>query len=184
MAIMPFAGYKTDVVKWMDKKSFESEMREYVVFFFSFQKMEVAARERAITLAESRLRSTEGLQKEEIFQKDSDSVKSAKEKKNLGIEKEVHDYIMLLRSFLPVSLSDDSIVSTHLRLKYGIASFPEFLVMVAEALVFRREIGVRDLEGLRIAEPSFSATDWDFSVPELKNTGKTPSRKREREWKR
>lgn len=182
MAIMPFAGYKTDVVKWMDKKSFESEMREYVVFFFSFQKMEVAARERAITLAESRLRSTEGLQKEEIFQKDSDSVKSAKEKKNLGIEKEVHDYIMLLRSFLPVSLSDDSIVSTHLRLKYGIASFPEFLIMIMETLVFCREIGVRDLEGFYgIAEPSFSATDWDFSVPELKKYGKDPeSKKRKR----
>ncbi len=177
----PIVRYQYSTIKWMDRSNFESEFKNFVVGFFSFQKLGGETRERLVSLVESKLRDIQDLRQEIINQVDPDHVRGEKEKRNLEKEKKVFEYIKLLRSFLPHGREAGSVVSSGLSERHGVDTFPQLLVMVMEALVFRRETGMRDLEVYyAIKPPAVSTAEWDFPLAELKKAGKDPETRRKR----
>ncbi len=55
----------------------------------------------------------------------------------------IHDAAAVV---LPGAVRSDSALSQQLRQKYGLQSYPQLLLVLVEALVFRREIDYRDLD--------------------------------------
>ncbi len=180
MIAAPLVQYSYDLIKWMDRGTFEDELRLFVVPFFSFLKLPAETREMIILQIENRLRMTDDLRKEEAGENEPDSIRHAKEKRNLEREKQVYEYMMLLRSFLPGSVRSDSALSQQLRQKYGLQSYPQLLLALMEALVFRRGIDYRDLDAYYgIRPPVVSVIEWDYGIDAVKKAGKDPeSRKR------
>lgn len=176
----PLIEYQYDTIKWMDRKSFESELRNFVLPFFAFQKVSIERREQILQTVENMLRTLPDFKKEEAQANEPDNVKRGKDKTNLAREKKIYEYMMLLRSFLPVRLNDEDKISTHLKLRYDITSYPEFLRMIMEVLVFWCEIGIKELERYyEIEAPTVRTNDWDYRLSELRKVGKDPeSRKR------
>lgn len=181
----PLIEYRYDTLKWMERSTFESELKDFVVFFLSFQKLDPELRERLILLVENKLRLIPELSKEIINQNDAEHVRNEKEKINLSREKLVYEFMVLLRSFLPAALKSDSMISEHLKSNYGIASYPQFLLTLMEGLVFWREIDFRELERYyEVRPPSVSSSEWDFSVDELRRFGKDPESRKKRQRER
>ena len=169
----PFMKVPPDKLKWMDRRSFEPEIRGYVIHFFSFLKMTVEKKESLLLLIENTLRAQEDLKKETVHDDDSDSKVREKEKKNLEREKIVHEYLLCLRSFLPAAIDSESAVERHLRHNYSIPSLGEFLKITLEALVFQREVAINDITGYySIDAPAVSGDVWDYSPEFLKKIGK------------
>jgi hypothetical protein len=182
MIATPLVQYSYDSIKWMDRGAFEDELKDFVVPFFSFLKLPAETRELIILQVENRLRAADDLRKEEIVSSDSGTARNAKEKRNLEKEKQVYEYMMLVRSFMPGSVRADSALSQTLRQKYGVQSYPHLLLSLMEALVFRREIEYRDLDAYYdIRPPVVSALEWDYSLEAVRKAGKDQeSRKRRR----
>lgn len=181
----PLIEYRYDSLKWMERATFESELKDFVVFFLSFQKLDVETRERLILLVEEKLRLIPELAKEIINQNDSEHVRNEKEKQNLAREKLVFEFMMIMRSFLPASMKADSVVSEHLRKNYGIPSYPQLLLILMECLVFWREIDFRELERYyEVRPPSVSRSEWDFNIDELKRHGKDPESRKKKKRER
>lgn len=182
MIATPLVQYSYESIKWMDRGAFEDELKNFVVPFFSFLKLPAETRELIILQVENRLRAADDLRKEEVVSSDSGAARNAKEKRNLEKEKQVYEYMMLVRSFLPGSVRADSALSQTLRQKYGIPSYPHLLLALMEALVFRREIEYRDLDAYYdIRPPVVSAVEWDYSPEAVRKAGKDQeSRKRRR----
>lgn len=180
MIATPLVQYSYDSIKWMDRGAFEDELKDFVVPFFSFLKLPAETREMIILQLENRLRMTDDLRKEEAGTNEPEATRRVKEKRNLEREKQVYEYMMLLRSFLPGAVRSDSALSQQLRQKYGLQSYPQLLLVLVEALVFRREIDYRDLDAYYdIRPPVVSAVEWDYSLDAVKKAGKDPeSRKR------
>ncbi|HSV98022.1 MAG TPA: hypothetical protein VLM75_13965 [Spirochaetota bacterium] len=180
MIATPLVQYSYDSIKWMDRGAFEDELKDFVVPFFSFLKLPAETREMIILQLENRLRMTDDLRKEETATNESDAARREKEKRNLEREKQIYEYMMLLRSFLPGAARSDSALSQQLRQRYGLQSYPQLLLALMEALVFRREIDYRDLDAYYgVRPPVVSAIEWDYSLDAVKKAGKDPeSRKR------
>ncbi len=169
----PLIQYRYATIKWMDRTSFDTELRDFVLYFFSFQKLDIEVREQMLSLVENFLRVSDDLKKEVINQKDPNSVVREKEKKNLAKEKQVYEFMMLMRSFLPAELSSDDVLSARLRSDYGVASYRQFLVLIMEALVYWRETDEKEIGNYyAVAAPAVSATEWDYSAAEVKKAKK------------
>jgi len=181
MLIAPFSQVPPDRAKWMDRSVFEPELKDYAIYFFSFLRLDGETREQLFLLVESRLRELDGLRKEPFDERDTDAVRRDKEKKNLSSEKTIHEFIGLIRSFLPATIGAESALSALLKKKYGLPSFPDFLLASLEALVFEREVAPADIvEHYAIGAPTVRTDSWDYSADYLKKIGKDPETKRRR----
>jgi len=175
MMDMPFSKHRFDSIKWMERSSFEREFKDYIIHFFSIIKLDVETRERIILQIENTLRSFDNLRKEEIAQDDSEHIKREKEKNNLKREKEIYDYIMLIRSFLPTDINEDNHLSKLLKHKYHIDHFSDLLLYITEALIFQRPFQTDDMINyFKIEAPKVSLEAWDYSEELLKKVGKDP----------
>ena len=176
----PLVEYQYDTIKWLDRNAFESELKNFVLPFFAFQKVSIERREHILQTIETMLRTLPDYKKEEINEKDPEQVRREKEKLNLAREKRVYDYMVLMRSFLPSKVDEDNKINVLLRNRYDIPTYAEFLRMVMEVLVFWCDMDYRDLERYyEIETPVVRTGDWDYSLSELKKYGKDPeSRKR------
>lgn len=178
----PLGRQSLDTVKWMERQNFEREFKKYLINFFAFQKLGAEIREKIILAVEDRLRSQEDLAKEELNEKDPDPVKARKEKKNLQKEKAIYEYMLLIRSFIHGELTDDTRVAKHLRSFYGIQNFEQFLIMIAEVLMFQRPVNIANITRYyEIETPRVSSDIWDYSDDFLRQIGKDPESRRKRQ---
>ncbi len=171
--------------KWMDQNSFETELRPYIYSFFSFQAVPIELREQVISTIESKLRVLPVYRKYEIIPGDPENIKKEKEKQNSVREREVNDYLMVLRSFMPPGVRVEDRVSTFLSAHYGVASFAHLLMILMEILVIWKEIDAAALQDyLEVAPPRVSKIDWEYSLDDLKKFAKDPESRRKRRLER
>ncbi|MDY6935334.1 MAG: hypothetical protein SVZ03_14060 [Spirochaetota bacterium] len=177
----PIVKYSFDELKWMDRRSFELELKSYIVHFFSFLTIDIETKEQIILLVENKLRLSDDLLKEKIDQTDSESLKREKEKRNLDKEKKIYEYMMILRSFLPTRIDSESVLSNQLRLRYGISSLSELLIILIEALIFLKDVEIKDItDYFNITAPQINGEVWDYSIDFLKTVGKDEESRKER----
>ncbi len=177
----PLIGYDLDVIKWMDRVDFESELRGYTVGFFSFQLLDSETREQIILVAENKLRLLDDFKKEIVNEKDSEQTKRAKEKRNLSREKSIYEYMVDLRAFLSSVTNSNDSVSKYLGVNYSIESLTQLLLIILGALVFKREIeSDQVISYYEITAPTVRDDVWDYSLDYLKKIGKDPESRRKR----
>ncbi len=173
LAETPLIHLKYDVVKWMERPQFDRELKAWVSWFYSFLKLEGDLRERIILETEIRLRSLEELRKEELINGEPEAFRREKEKRNLAKEKQIYEYMMNLRSFLPIDVKQDCLLSKRLKQDFGIGSLAELLMAIEEALVFQRPVTREQImEYYRIEAPFVSIVAWDYSEEYLITVGK------------
>ncbi len=182
MLTVPFSGTSPETIRWMERHHFERELKDYVQYFFSFFKLDQEEKERIIQVSEETLRQLKEYGKLEITPDLPDAERRYREKENLNREKAIFNYIQHLRSFLPATLSDDTLINSMLLKRYGIESLSELLFMVLEVLVYQRSFDQREIYVyFDIEPPRVSSTLWDYSEDLLRKVGKDPgarSRKR------
>ena len=178
----PLVKYPYDSLKWMERQTFERELKAYVVNYYSFLKLDGQTRESIILMMENKLRMIDELRKEDVLKHDSDQSRAAKEKRNLDRERKVYEYIMAVRSFLPVSPFEDNMLSRKLKNSYNIDHFTVFLNSMLEALVYQRPFSEKELNTyFDIHAPVVSKNKWDYSEDILKKVGKDPESQRRKE---
>ncbi len=171
----PLVNLRYDAIKWLERPQFERELRDWMASFFSFLKMDGETRERMLTEAEMRLRSLDDYKKDEHIEGEPEAYRKEKEKRNLEKEKKIHEFMLMMRSFLPIEAEQESMLSKRLDQRYGIGGFYPFLNAMAEALVFQRPISLQDIEiYFKIEAPFASVAAWDYSDDFLKKVGKDP----------
>lgn len=177
----PLIRYNLDIIKWMDRSDFESELRSYTVGFFSFRLLDSETREQILLMAENKVRILDDFKKEIVNEKDSEQLKRAKEKRNLAREKLIYEYMMNLRVFMSSVTDSNDSVSRYLNTNYSIESLSQFLLIILEALVFKREIEAdKIIAYYEITSPVVSSEVWDYSLDYLKKIGKDPESRRKR----
>ncbi len=184
LAEVPLLNLRYDAVKWLERPQFERELKGWLTSFYSFLKMEGDTRERMLTEAETRLRSLEDYRKEEHMDGEPEAYRKEKEKRNLEKEKRVHEFMLLMRSFLPIEEMQESMLSKRLEQKFRVGGFPDLLKAIAEALVFQRPLRNSDMDTyFRVEAPFANSASWDYSEDYLKKVGKDPEsfRKKRRE---
>jgi len=175
LAEMPLIHLNYDVIKWMERPQFDRELKTWACWFYSFLKLEGELRERIILESEIRLRSLEDLRKEELIDGEPESSRREKEKHNLEREKQIYEYMMLYRSFLPIDPKQDCLLSKRLKQEFGIGSLAELILAIEEALVFQRPlIPEQIISYYRIGAPFVSIVAWDYSEEYLVTVGKDP----------
>jgi len=171
-----------DSVKWMERKNFEREFKGFTTKFFAFSKLSNEIREKILLDVENKLRHLPELKKEEVTEDDAETIRKSKEKSNYTKEKQIYNFMMLLRSFLPTDLEDGGLLMKGLKKKYNINSLWEILFISQEVLVFQRPIVLQDLlDYYNIQEPVVSSSTWNYSESFLKEIGKDPETKRKKE---
>jgi len=182
LMISPLSRHDFYSVKWMERQNFDREFKPFINNFFSFLKLNVETRENIILIVEDTLRSLEDLKKFEISGRDPEQVKRDKEKKNLEREKQIYEYMMMLRSFLPNTVRDDTVLSKRLNNKHHISTLPDFLFILSEALIFQKTIGLNEINIYYNTEPPVvSSEKWDYSEDVLKKFGKDPESRKKRQ---
>jgi len=172
----PLIKFNLNEIKWKDRILFESEFKSYIENFYSFIKLNIETKEQIMLVIENQLRKMDDLKKEDSNQETKKELKIEKEKRNYQKEKIIYEYITIIRSFLPSTLTSESFLSNHFRLNNEISSFPEFLVIIMEALVFQREISAKDIISYyKITPMVVSDKVWDYSIDFLKKVGKDPA---------
>lgn len=185
MMDIPLAKHNYDTVKWMERNNFEREFKNYIVNFFSFLKLETSTRENLIELIDIKLRVSSDLAKEKRSEFDSDQMKRNNEKRNLEKEKEIHEYISLLRSFLVSKQNDDSLISAKLKKQFGIENLSTLLLMISETLIFQKPVTLIELSKyFKISEPVVSADRWDYNENILKKIGKDQTSRKQKNIKK
>ncbi|OHD63031.1 MAG: hypothetical protein A2176_09430 [Spirochaetes bacterium RBG_13_51_14] len=173
MTEVPLVHLRYDAVKWMERVQFEREMRNWITWFFSFLKLDGEVREKILIEVENRLRMMDDLRKDNFIDGEPDAYRRDKEKRNLEKEKQVYEYIMLLRSFLPVDPRQECLLSKRLKQRYGLDSFVDLLMAIEDALVFQRPMRQDDVETyFGVCAPLVSSIAWDYSEDFLKKVGK------------
>ena len=87
-----------------------------------------------------------------------------------------------MRSFLPMEIKDECVLSKHLKQKFNIKNFSEMLLMIQETLVFQRPIKHRELKGhYEIEAPIVRSTDWNYNEDILKKHGKDIKSRKKKE---
>jgi hypothetical protein len=173
LAETPLIHLKYDVIKWMERAQFDRELKVWVSWFFSFLKLDGELRERLILEAETRLRSLEDFRKEELIDGEPDAYRREKEKRNLAKEKQVYEYMMILRSFLPIDAKQDCLLSKRLKEEFGVGSLTEIILAMEEALVFQRPVTREEIAAYyRIEAPFVNIVAWDYSEEYLVTVGK------------
>ncbi len=169
----PLISLKYDVIKWMERAQFDRELKVWVSWFFSFLRLEGELRERIVLEVETRLRSMEDLRKEDFANGEPDAYRREKEKRNLAKEKQIYEYMMLFRSFLPLTAKQENLLSKRLKQEFGIGGFGELILAVEEALVFQRPVGQEEITAYyRIDAPFVNTVAWDYSEEYLVTVGK------------
>lgn len=175
MTEIPLQNTPYNAVKWMERYHFDKEFRDYISNFHSFLKMDAAGREQIIDEVELRLRAMEDLKKEELISGEPDGFRREKERRNLEREKEIYEYMMTFRSFLPLDEGQESLLSRRIRKEFTIDSYPGLLRMILQALVFQRPFTQSELDSyFQVGPPRVSVVDWDYSEDFLKKVGKDP----------
>ncbi|TAL33831.1 MAG: hypothetical protein EPN93_13180 [Spirochaetes bacterium] len=181
----PLVSLDQETLRWMDRSAFESELRGYLYSFFSFQRVQVDLCEQIISVIEGKLRMLPEYRKQEVFPNDPVPVKNEKERNNSLRERQVIEYLMLLRSFIPPGIRAENRISAHLSSHYGVSSFGHLLMLLMEILVFWKEIEPKKLEEfLEIDPPRVSKSEWDYSMDELRRFGKDEESRRKRRLER
>jgi len=185
MLDMPFNTLNYDRIKWMEQWGFERELKSYVINFYSFLRIDLKERDKFFLVIENLLRQQPDLHKEEISETDERAVVVRKEKSNHKKEKQIFEYMGLMRSFMAVPGESDSLLARELNSKHGIFTFSDFLNMALEALVFQRPFTMHELNAYyEITTVIVSSERWDYSDEKLKQYGKDPASKKERRLKR
>jgi hypothetical protein len=170
---VPLSRYEFDAVKWMERRDFEAEMKDYTTGCLSYYLLSAENRENMLQLFESRLRGMKGYAREIINDNDSDRTRAEKEKRNLEAERKVFDCMLDLRSFLSGAQAADSSLSRHLESRFGIRSLVSLLVLMNEALVFHREVKAEDLVSYyRVSPPVVSSESYNYAPDLLKKYGR------------
>ena len=173
MAEAPLLQLKYDVIKWMERAQFERELRGWVTWYFSFLKLNADMREKIITEAENRLRLLDDFRKDAFLDGEPPAYRKDKEKRNLEKEKLVYEFMMLLRSFIPLNVGQECLLSKRMKEQYGIRGLGEFMVVIEEALVFQRHVEAETIAAhYGIREPFVNTVEWDYSEDFLVKVGK------------
>ncbi len=183
MLLQPFGALDFDRIKWMEQYGFERELKPWVIKFYSFMRIDVKDRDKILLAMENFLRQEPDLQKEEVLESDSRSMVARKEKGNYKKEKEIYEYLGLVRSFLPIPGELDSLIAQELNKRYGIFTLSDFINMTMEALVFQRFFAMHELNSYYdIRTLTVSSEKWDYSEEKLKQYGKDPSSKKRKRF--
>lgn len=178
---VPLSRYEFDAVKWMERKDFEEEMKDYTKGFLSYHLLTAGIKENLLQIVENKLRGMEGFNKAVINEKDGDKARGEKEKRNLAAEKKVFDYMLGLRSFLTGGTAQESPLSRRLESRCGIKSLGALLHVMNEALVFHRELSVEDIASYyRAAPPVVSDETYNYNEDVLKKFGKDDESRKNR----
>jgi hypothetical protein len=168
---VPLIRLNAESVKWLERQQFEREFGGFIKGFYSFIKISPEMREGMLLEVELRLRSADDLKKDEMSELDADD-RARKEKETVR-DKEIYNYIMLLRSYLPSVQNEDSVLTRFLNKKYKIDGLSQFLYAVSEALVFQREVTLNEIcAHFEITQPVIRRDKWDYSEDLLKKFGK------------
>ncbi len=177
----PLEKYRPETVKWMDRRDFEMELRDYVRLFFSIRLLDAEIKEQILALVEQKLRTAEGFYKTIINEKDSALTKVEKEKQNLYKDKKVFEYLLIMRSFMSAGAEADNALARVFSSQFHIPSFLSFLVILLEALVFQREMSFDDIRNyFRISPPAANSEKWNYSLDILRQFGKDPESRKKR----
>jgi hypothetical protein len=173
MVEVPLVHLRYDAVKWMERAQFDRELRDWTVSFLSFLKLDGEARESIMLEVETRLRATDELRKEPPVDGEPEAFRREKEKRNLEREKQVYEFMMLFRSFLPADPKLESVLSGRLKKGFGVNGLLDFVMALEEALVFQRPVTLQEVTAhFRIAPPLVNQVAWDYSEDFLKKVGK------------
>lgn len=154
---------------WMNYPGFERELKEYTKLFLSIMDMDNSTKEQIISTIETKLREMDDLKKEDT---ESSSGTDA-EKRNLNREKYIYDYMVTLRSFIPVYKISSGGVDKVLQRKFGIDNYADFLLILNEVLVFRHTLAFDELRNYYSIRPlEVNSEKWDCPNEELKRVGK------------
>ncbi|MFH0977267.1 MAG: hypothetical protein V1874_15920 [Spirochaetota bacterium] len=184
----PIIKYDSYEIKWMTPAHIESELQSYITNFFSFLKLDIETKEQILLAVENKLRQMDDLKKEEINSEFPTGNENEKIKHNLEKEKIIYDYMMTMRSFLQSnfqSSGNNNIISVYLKTNLGIDSLSEFLLILSEALIFQKQIELKDLlNHYDIKAHCVSSENWDYSSELLKEIGKDPESRIKRHLQR
>lgn len=182
MAKTPLISMSKEIYKWMDSRDFDTAFKKFVIGYFSFSIMKTEAREEIIALAEKKLRNLDEYKKEKLDENDSEKIKKEKEKQNLKKERKVFEFILYLRSFLSAINNKENALARVIRIETPIDSFTQLLIIIMEALVFRRAISPENIiTYYEIAPPAVSSEVWNFEAEVLKQHGKDPDSLKKRD---
>jgi hypothetical protein len=160
-------------VMWMERAHFDRAFRSQVVNFYSFLMLDAHTREKILAEVEARIRALGDLKKEVMNEEDPDPDWKEKEKRNLDREGRIIEYMMLIRSFLPVDAQQESMLARRLKSYYDFQNLSELYFMIEEALVFQRPLKTEEMIAyFGIKAPSASTTVWDARGELLKRAGK------------
>ena len=175
MTEAPLLHEPYDAVKWMERDNFDHAFRSLITYFYSFLKLGADAREKILAEVENRLRSLDVLKKEAANDEDPDMNRKEKDKRNLDREERIYEYLMTIRSFLPVDARQECLLAKRLKRYYDFNNLSELFLVIEEALVFQRPLTVEELVAyFRIRAPIVSQTAWDAAEDLLKKAGKDP----------
>lgn len=170
---VPLVRLRYDAVKWMERAQFDRELRSWTSAFLSFLRLDGDTREKIMLEAETRLRGMDDLKKEAQAENETDSARRDREKRNLDREKQVYEFMMLFRSFLPVDPKQDGFLSKGLKKEFGVGSLLDLVMAIEEALVFQRPVTPEEVGLYFGVQPPFvSQVAWDYSEDFLKKVGK------------
>lgn len=171
------AGYKS--VKWMERANFEREFKEYLYTAFAIQKVSPEKKEEVLKIVESKLLLMPDLQKEKIFDADSDEDRRSKEKHNMDCDRQAMSYLALVKAFLFSENDEGSAVSAMLRSEFDINGYNKFLMMIIEVLIYQRPIALEDfIYKFEVRTAEVSSDEWNYSEEYLKKIGKDKTARR------
>lgn len=160
----PLVKYRYNEIKWMERHQFEREFRNYIVTYYMVKKIDPKVKEMLLDRINGRLRSMADLKKSRVLEAMTDSERRRLERENLNREKEIYQFMVLLRSFLSTVQDDDLPLSVMTREKYGIKNYSELLMMIMEVLVFQRTLSSDTMISYYgIDQPVISSEVWDYN---------------------
>ncbi len=175
LKVTPLVKYNYNTTKWLERKTFETELRNFIYHYFSFLKLDPKTRENLITVFNEKIREIPDLKKEELSESDSNQVNRGKDIRNHEKENKIHEHLTILRSFLPSSLKDETLLSKKLKKQFGIPNLSEFIIIITEALIFQRPITLDEISKyFHIKEPAVSHDRWDYKEEYLRKINKDP----------
>lgn len=173
LAETPLIHLKYDVIKWMERPQFDRELKSWAASFLSFLRLDGETRERIILEVENRLRSLDEMRKEDYTNGEPEAYRREKEKRNLAREKQIYEFMMLLRSFLPIDPKQDCLLSRRLKNEFGISGLAELMLAMEQALVFQRPVGSEEVAAYyHVEAPFVNVVAWDYSEEYLVTVGK------------
>lgn len=170
---VPLIRLRYDAVKWMERAQFDRELKGWALTFLSFLKLAGELREKIMLEVETRLRAMEDLIKETAVENEPESSRRDREKRNLEKEKQVYEYMMLFRAYLPVDPKQDGLLSQRMKNDFGVGGILDLIMALEEALVFQRPVAPDEVAShFGIQPPFVNQVAWDYSEDYLKKVGK------------